>query len=269
MAFAESLKLKIKQKAHFRCCLCRELGVEVHHVTTQEEGGPDIESNAAPLCPTCHERYGANPTKRKFIREARDFWYDLCEKNSSSREIKWVAEAVARLPTKSDLEVFGLNLIAGLTTLSPKNKRVTATESEVVQFLSYYKPTNPTIKNLTDKRRTKSAAFVWDEILWADEPLVHFRALFLDRFGRHGATQLATYCMDKTGISLHPWFLEEALRDLFNMLYVSTVLILTSKAVLTIRPIFDIWVWKEDLVFKKISKRDPFKLKLDEISTSR
>lgn len=33
-----------------------------------------------PLCPSCHETYGANPQKRKFIREARDLWYEICEK---------------------------------------------------------------------------------------------------------------------------------------------------------------------------------------------
>ena len=44
----------------------------------------DTEDNAAPLCPSCHETFGANPTKRKFIREARDFWYEFCEKRYAS-----------------------------------------------------------------------------------------------------------------------------------------------------------------------------------------
>jgi hypothetical protein len=80
MAFSEVVKLKVKRKAHFSCCLCKALGIEVHHIISQEEGGPDTENNAAPLCPSCHEAYGANPQKRKFIREARDFWYVICEK---------------------------------------------------------------------------------------------------------------------------------------------------------------------------------------------
>src|SRR2546428_12819990 len=84
MSFAENLKLKVKRRAHFACCLCHALGVEVHHIIPQEEGGPDIEENAAPLCPSCHEAYGANPQKRKFIREARDLWYEICHKRYAS-----------------------------------------------------------------------------------------------------------------------------------------------------------------------------------------
>jgi hypothetical protein len=45
-----------------------------------EEGGPDSEENAAPLCPSCHEVYGGNPHKRKLIRESRDLWFTICEK---------------------------------------------------------------------------------------------------------------------------------------------------------------------------------------------
>lgn len=79
MAFAESVKASVRRRAHFTCCLCKTLGVEIHHIEPQEEGGSDSEDNAAPLCPSCHETYGANRLKRKFIREARDFWYEICE----------------------------------------------------------------------------------------------------------------------------------------------------------------------------------------------
>ena len=72
VAFSASLKKRVRQKAHYRCCLCQAVLVEVHHIVPQGEGGPDEEDNAAPLCASCHEIYGANPTKRKFIREARD-----------------------------------------------------------------------------------------------------------------------------------------------------------------------------------------------------
>ena len=60
------------------------MGVEVRHIIPQEEGGVDTEDNAAPLCPSCHETYGANPQKRKFIRETRDLWYEICEKRYAS-----------------------------------------------------------------------------------------------------------------------------------------------------------------------------------------
>jgi 5-methylcytosine-specific restriction endonuclease McrA len=31
MAFDERLKLRVKRRAHFSCCICREPYVEVHH----------------------------------------------------------------------------------------------------------------------------------------------------------------------------------------------------------------------------------------------
>jgi hypothetical protein len=49
MAFTETLKLTVKRKAHFSCCLCHSLGVEVHHIVPQAEGGPDTEDHAAPF----------------------------------------------------------------------------------------------------------------------------------------------------------------------------------------------------------------------------
>ncbi|OGD61567.1 hypothetical protein A3A71_04240 [Candidatus Berkelbacteria bacterium RIFCSPLOWO2_01_FULL_50_28] len=77
MAFSESAKLSIRRKAAFRCSLCHDLGVDIHHIIPQAENGPDSEENAAPLCQNCHDQYGANPQKRKFIRECRDFWFDV------------------------------------------------------------------------------------------------------------------------------------------------------------------------------------------------
>ena len=97
MAFAESVKLTVKRKAHFSCCLCHKIGVEVHHIQPQAEGGPDSEDNAAPLCPSCHDDYGANPGKRKFIRETRDFWFDICSKRYASD-----ADRIAEISNRID-----------------------------------------------------------------------------------------------------------------------------------------------------------------------
>lgn len=84
MAFPDTVKVSVKRKAHFACCLCHKVGVEVHHIVPAAEGGPDTEDNAAPLCPSCHDDYGANPVKRRFIRETRDFWYDICRDRYAS-----------------------------------------------------------------------------------------------------------------------------------------------------------------------------------------
>lgn len=80
MAFTEALKLAVKKKAHFRCCLCHAYDIEVHHIIPEGKDGPDTEENAAPLCGSCHNIYGGNPDKRKYLREARDHWYELCDK---------------------------------------------------------------------------------------------------------------------------------------------------------------------------------------------
>jgi len=82
MAFPETLKRKVREMADMRCCICRHIGVEIHHILPQEDGGPDTIDNAAPLCPNCHDTYGANPVKRKFIRECRDLWLAKVSENA-------------------------------------------------------------------------------------------------------------------------------------------------------------------------------------------
>ena len=98
MAFSESLKERVRQKAHYRCCLCQAVLVEIHHIVPQANGGGDEEENAAPLCASCHEIYGANPTKQKFIREARDWWFETCANRYApgSDALGDVIEAVLR-----------------------------------------------------------------------------------------------------------------------------------------------------------------------------
>ena len=67
--------------AHYRCLLCEEFKpLEVHHLIPVKDGGSDDFDNAVSLCPNCHEIYGDNPSKRKWIKEKRDFWYEKCEK---------------------------------------------------------------------------------------------------------------------------------------------------------------------------------------------
>src|ERR1700730_7686007 len=122
MPFSEELKVSVRRRSHFSCCLCRELFCEIHHIIPQSEGGSDSESNPAPLCPSCHETYGANPEKRKFIREARDYWYELCEKRypSTGESIKnALAEALKNIATKEDLEQMSVrnsSLVLGSTS---------------------------------------------------------------------------------------------------------------------------------------------------------
>ena len=89
MSFSEKLKKKVRERANFGCCICRQvIDVDIHHIIPQSEGGPDTEENAAPLCPNCHRVYGDNHRKRTRIREMRDSWYAYCAGQSRRHDQK-------------------------------------------------------------------------------------------------------------------------------------------------------------------------------------
>ena len=97
MAFSEKIKNKVKEKADFKCCRCKHISFEVHHIIPQCLGGEDSLSNAAPLCPNCHTDFGANPEKRKEITQMRDIWY---------KRVEWM---YARNPTANNLVLSEIN----------------------------------------------------------------------------------------------------------------------------------------------------------------
>jgi len=105
MPFSEVVKKQVRQKAAFRCCRCEKVGVDVHHIIPEKNGGSDDIENAAPLCPNCHADFGDNPEKRKVIFEMRDWWYKV---------------AAARYPT----EVIGSQI--GQETLEKISKQLDA-----------------------------------------------------------------------------------------------------------------------------------------------
>lgn len=83
MAFSEKIKKEARKLSDGKCVICKkEIALEIHHIIPKEENGEDTLENAAPLCANCHEIYGANPTKRKLIRDLRDNWYERVEKAS-------------------------------------------------------------------------------------------------------------------------------------------------------------------------------------------
>jgi len=87
LPFSETVKAEARKKAHFRCVICHEPFVEVHHIILESEGGPNTLDNAAPLCAGCHDAYGNNPDKRNQIRGMRDLWCDICEKRYPKSDI--------------------------------------------------------------------------------------------------------------------------------------------------------------------------------------
>ena len=80
MGFSEKVKIEVKEKAAFRCCICQNIIVQVHHIKPTKDGGSDDIENAAPLCPNCHDYFGDNPSKRKGIKQMRDWWYIKAKK---------------------------------------------------------------------------------------------------------------------------------------------------------------------------------------------
>jgi hypothetical protein len=138
MAFSDKLKLKVKQRAHFKGCIDQRPYVEVHHIVPQAEGGEDTEDNAAPLCPWCHELYGNDHTKRKFIKEARDHWYERCETkyNFDARKLDEITQRLNQAATKDDMEEIK-NAVAKINDLLVQVvSQPNQTSREVVQTIS-------------------------------------------------------------------------------------------------------------------------------------
>ena len=135
MAFPESIKLTIRHKAHFSCCICHAKGVEIHHIEAQADGGPDTEENGAPLCPSCHETYGANPTKKKFIRDARDHWYGICAARYASDlpHLEALHELLKNLPTKTDIGQMIASASLGNGYLPPSSEQDDHPDAELLK----------------------------------------------------------------------------------------------------------------------------------------
>jgi len=106
MVFSESIKLKVKTKAHYKCCICNSFGfVEVHHIIPQSENGKDSIDNAVPLCVKCHDDFGGNPDKRKWIREKRDFWYKNCKDklfNEDTNQLGKIVESIEKIHNQNN-----------------------------------------------------------------------------------------------------------------------------------------------------------------------
>jgi HNH endonuclease len=195
VAFSESVKLAVRKRAHFQCCLCKSLGVEVHHVVPQSENSADTEENAAPLCPSCHETYGANPLKRKFITEARDLWYEICRERYASDSDR--IERLMKLLEGATAAFTGLQPFA--SQLSERNddqlQRVHRTEAEIVETLGklfeqiwYYR--NWYGRFCAEGYREKTDPVIWEQAAAA--------AAEIER--RHGAEELGPWNHYEWGI---------------------------------------------------------------------
>ncbi len=176
MAFPEKLKLTVKRKAHFACCLCHSLGVEVHHIVPQEEDGSNSEDNAAPLCPSCHEIYGANPLKRKFIREARDFWYEMCEQRYASDpdRLSKIESMVQQTATKDDLMTAFKRFKGEVLAKTAEGQEIPRSEMEILEaveelFDKVWYDRHQLLRDLVESGRHKVHPGIWKDALKAAE----------------------------------------------------------------------------------------------------
>lgn len=76
-----------------------------------------------PLCASCHDKFGDNPKKRKWIRQNRDFWYEMCHKTSppDPQLIREMRELINPLATKQDFTNWVSQLTSTLQQIAGQN----------------------------------------------------------------------------------------------------------------------------------------------------
>lgn len=210
MPFTEGLKLKVRRRAHFACCLCHDFGVEIHHIIPQEDGGPDDEDNAAPLCPSCHEKFGANPTKRKVIREMRDFWYEICETRFPAdygvlREIK---DAVSGTAKSEELAAATEAIITAIKNHGPlahgfSIELGTAPPEDWERAIRSLRLEDVIAKLITRETPRQASYFdlLFYDKLWPEEDgYAEVRSEFLALFGKFVAEGICKEILDEMGL---------------------------------------------------------------------
>jgi len=103
--FPEREATELLARCHWRCCIChRFCGVkmELDHMQSSADGGPDTIDNAMPVCFECHAEIHAyndrHPRGRKFtpeeLRLHKERWLRLCETS---------AHFLASVPPRTDV----------------------------------------------------------------------------------------------------------------------------------------------------------------------
>ncbi len=96
--FSDKTKYIARSRSDFKCVMCRtEFAEEVHHIDSQED---NILGNAAPLCFSCHGKYGSNQNFKKRIRTARD---DLWKQNEKKMlQYEKIYEKIKKISNTTD-----------------------------------------------------------------------------------------------------------------------------------------------------------------------
>lgn len=224
MAFSETIKINIRRKSHFQCCLCKSVGVEVHHIVPQEDGGSDLEENGAPLCPSCHEIFGSNPSKRKFIREARNAWYEICQNRFKPDHDLFlqVLDMLSKLPSKDDFFSLKSEIFSTITcdtiNRNNSNPELLSTEDLIVRLFGVRSP----------RPLSQYGFFTIDE-LWeqydGDAGLEMFDS-FTQKFGSLAVKQLAHKILDELNVPVSEEISEGHLQQSIAYFYAEMFLLI-------------------------------------------
>lgn len=152
MAFSEKVKLQVRRKSNFRCCICEMLfGGEVHHIIPESQGGPDTLDNAVLLCPNCHDSYGGNPEKRKQIKQKRDHWWELMEERTrqfiSAKDLNYITQIDSISETINQLTPQPIN------SVKPRGKKGTAIYHNVFAHEGFEESANILIELLKSSQQ--------------------------------------------------------------------------------------------------------------------
>ena len=230
MAFSEKTKSIVKKKSHIQCCLCKEIGIEIHHIIPQNENGPDDESNAAPLCPTCHEIYGDNPKKRKFITEARDLWYEICETRYrfDTKEIIDIKNTLKGLPTTATLQEIKDQIISAVKPTTSKITDLIGTlpaqdDNEIVKELDIYDLLTY-LYHSRSKRNDKNHEIILMPELWSEGDVLEVLSDFTKQFGYSAATLIVNRIMDEIGIPEDEGLTEPEIEAVMTQAFIEMIL---------------------------------------------
>jgi HNH endonuclease len=134
----------------------------------QEEGGPDTEDNAAPLCPTCHQLYGANPQKRKFTREVRDFWYEFCAQRfaADADRLQKIEVAIEQTATKQDVDTAFERLVERILARGQGSEETRRSDVEILEVLGEFFDKVWYDRHMNWRYRVESGGDIADPKIW-------------------------------------------------------------------------------------------------------
>ena len=232
MAFNEKVKSIVKKKSHLQCCLCKDIGIEIHHIIPQSENGPDTENNAAPLCPTCHEIYGDNPKKRKFITEARDLWYEICETRYQfdTKELVKIRNTVKNLPTNDSLLDLKEQIIKAIKESSqPKIEEIigstpTIQDSNIIKELNIFELLTYLYHSRSRRKDSNNELILIPELWTKEDGLDEVLNEFVSHFGLNTAVIIVNNIMDDMEIPDQDGLTEDEIVEILHLASVEMII---------------------------------------------